>query len=110
MSQEELIADTNRLLNEYLEMQREFKLQQEESAKRFEEQIASMRSPEPGLADQVKQGKRADLDSRISAAQDAAQEKFKTMRELQSQYQEQLMAELKTQSDLLAKIAAKIGA
>jgi len=118
MTPEELLADTNRLLQRLVAIEDERKAEAEryraesdfslaEMKKKTDESMAQ-RLKERGLSEDAAAGGDEDWDKRFKAVQQKSRENMDAMRVKDEQYKEQLLQELRTQSDLLKQIAKKL--
>ncbi len=118
MSPEELLADTNRVLHELLELDRRRK---EESSKSMEEFKAKQAEREQKRAETTKQNliergvpedvasiSEDDWEKRAKEVRQKSTENLKVMEERHSTFRDDVVAELKIQSEMLRQIAARL--
>jgi len=120
MSQEELIADTNRLLQQLVASEKAQKEEAERSRAEFEtkfgdlsakrEETLKSKLGQRGLPSDLIDTPEEDWEKRINEARQKSKENLELMRQKDEQYKEELMQELRIQSDLLKQIAEKLGA
>lgn len=120
MSQEELIANTNDLLRQVIEINR--KREEEHARSKVELEAtftASKQKREEALAaglrahghpDEIAEGSDEDWEKRMAEAQSRARENMEASRKKAEEHKDALLEEMRTQSELLRKIAEKLGA
>lgn len=119
MTHDELIADTNRLLAQIVQMDTERQAQAKKSEAEMEERMAAMkakreeamktRMEERGLTGEAASASDEDWEARITQSRRQTEQNLEFMREKDREYKEQLIQELRVQSDLLRQIAEKLG-
>lgn len=121
MSPEELLADTNRVLHELLILEREKEKEREKNAASLKDFKASWAERKEKLDEKMKgvlvdrgvpeeaaEVTEDDWEKRSQAVQQKSRENLAVMSERTSRFNEELIAEMKIQSDLLRQIAAKL--
>jgi hypothetical protein len=119
VTHDELLADTNRLLQRLVEIDQT----QRAESERFREEMEARREKMNEEQNESKTKRLVDLgltpedaalpeedwEVRHAEAQRNAHENIERARQKDEEYKEQLLAELRTQSDLLRQIAEKLG-
>jgi hypothetical protein len=118
MADAELIEETNRLLRTILQNDAEQKARSAEAIEEikkkgekidanFEEQ-RKKRLRDAGLPEEAVEGTEDDWEKRRREAQRKSRENIEASQKRHERYQEELLAELRTQSDLLRQIAERL--
>ncbi len=115
MADPDLIAETNRLLRQLLESDAEAREQSKASRERlnaFREDLDAKREErrktrlrEDGFPEDASED---DLDARRKEAHRRSEENIAVSREREARYREELLQELRVQSDLLRQIAERL--
>ena len=105
MASEDLVAETNALLKEYLRLRQEDKEQAEKSMAETEKMLAEIKErTEPKIA----APEEVDWDKRMKESQEVAKKRIEDSRNMMQEHREQVMAELAAQTELLREIKAKL--
>jgi hypothetical protein len=102
MSEADLIQETNQLMRRILEIEDERKRQEERSRIELEEMQERIKA-------RTEEAEEDDWEARIRESQEEAAKASLEMKEKDEMYKQQLMTELQTQSELLRRIAEKLG-
>ena len=119
MTQEELIADTNRLLARLLEIDEIQRVESEEKRKewaedreqREEDRNERMREKlrERGVSEELLQGDNVDWEKRLQEVQEQQKKRIEEAKEREQKYKDDVLDELRAQTELLNRIAEKLG-
>jgi len=119
MTPEELLADTNRLLRELAEAEAKVRADAEVKSAEFKEKMAKMAEEreakqrelmkERGLPENELGTSDEDFDKRRKEAQERLNTNALAVRERESKFKDEMLAELRIQSDLLRQIGEKLG-
>jgi len=107
MTHDELVADTNQLIRQLLEREAAAKAESERFLQESRSRLAEIRGAKPNEAPE---DLFADMDARRKEATAKAQENLKVATQREADFKDELLAELRIQSDLLRQIAEKLGA
>lgn len=102
MSEADLIQETNQLMRRILELEEERKRQEERSRIELEEMQERIKA-------RTEEVEEDDWEARIRESQEEAAKASLEMKEKDEMYKQQLIVELQTQSELLRRIAEKLG-
>lgn len=118
MSPEELLVDTNRVLHELLDIERQRKVDNEKARTEF---IVNQAEREQKRAEKMKQAliergipegeasiPEDVFEKRAEAAREKSNENIKIMEQRNLQFRDDVVAELKIQSEILRQIAARL--
>ena len=118
MADADLIVETNRLLHTILQNDAEQKARSAEAIEEIEKKSAEIdtkfsepmkeRLRKEGLPEEAIEGTQEDWEKRRREAQRKSRENIEASQKRHEQYQEELLTELRIQSDLLRQIAERL--
>jgi hypothetical protein len=118
MSDSELLEETNRLLRKLVEIDEERRAENERAMKELEarrpmvelhNEALEERLKRMGIESEAAEVGENDWEKRLQEANRKTMENIETASARERQYKDELLAELRTQSDLLRQIVEKLG-
>ena len=119
MTNEELLLDTNQLLRKLFEIDEQNRAQADESRASLKKQMEEVRarqaeaakSPSTDLSVQepAPSGAPQDWETRQKVATESGKARMEEMRALDQKYKEEVLEELRKQSEILKQIAERLG-
>jgi len=118
MSDQELLEDTNRLLRQLVEIDAQHRQDAEQSKAKLDEINKDLENKrkerlrkfaaEKGLPAEVAEGEEEDWQKRLEETRRRSKENIELGKAKELEFREQLLAELRKQSELLQKIEARL--
>lgn len=120
MPDDALLAETNRLIGRVLQLHEEQRAEGERMMAGHDERMAELRAKadaamaeslkEHGATDEEAVGSSEEWEARRTAATRRTEENLETLRQRNEAHREELLVEMRTQTDLLRRIAERLEA
>lgn len=119
MTDIELIADTNRLLQQLVDFQTRQEAESKRAKEEMDARMAEMETKRKENTRRLMEGlgvqthdaalSETDLDEKMASVREEGKRRIEEVRQIESTFRDQLLAELRAQSELLRQIFERLG-